>query len=128
MWIFLIATFGLAAQGQPELIYQRGGTRYTIQRTTLELMLYSSPATHRLRVSECNKKLVDSFWKEIEAKFSGLPELKGSNVANVAHVKLGKVSRLLGTNPFSRSATRFFDRLPQRFIDLTLKERRKCGK
>ncbi len=124
MWFLLMLSVFASADTTTLLTYRRGDTRYALDRSKSELVFHQSPVTHRITLKPCNKKLIGDFLSELERRFDDLPISKGPD----AFVQMGKVKRQLASVLPTKAAVNYFDRVPQIFLDLSLKDRQKCGK
>lgn len=124
MWFLLMLSVFASADSATVLSYRRGDTRYTLDRSKSELVFHQSPVTHRITLKPCNKKLISNFLSALDLRFDDLPISKGSD----SFVQMRKVKRQLVSMLPTKNAVNYFDRIPKIFLDLSLKDRQKCGK
>jgi hypothetical protein len=127
MWVFLLSILAFAAPASKLLRYENGGDRYAIEKSAKEIVLYGTPANLRISLKECNREVTDILWQDIERKIKLLPEIAKRTTATTKSVELGGKKRsLFAMSTVGRKAARYFENLPQTFLDAKLTSERKC--
>ncbi len=128
MWVFLFSAFAAAAPPSTVLRFEQGLTRYAVEKTKKELVMYGSPATLRIPIQPCNREVVDNLWKHIETRIKFLPKLHKREIAIANEtVELGGKKRaLVNFNPLQIKATRFFRTMPTEFLFAQMTSQRRC--
>lgn len=117
---------GVHAAGESEISYRNGSIYFSTSKSVSKLSFKDRLGARELEIKDCNRDLVESFWKEITDSVASLKSSKMKRIpAGSATLKFEGVQfPVLVFEP----ARQYFNRLPEKAHALFLESFKKCTK
>jgi hypothetical protein len=123
----LVPALAIATSGRASTIeFAHANKHYSIEKTSKEFVLRTSPVELRAKIRKCNEKIFLELWKKVVAKTKALQlTTRGSRLPAAADLTVdGEARQVLEIEP----GFKFFYFLPQDATLAFIEAEKKCAK